>query len=341
MIARPDLFDDGTVEDAIKQVQPSYRAGFLALGSYTPLAYAIQHARPGVVKILVKHGAKLDTPIKGMHPLVWALCHDSYGPSDDAIAMVLLLLTLGCDSKIIPAQLIEHKPPKTAQVAQLHREHSWALPLAIVKRLHERLNCVIRYYIRIAQGFEPQTLRKEHSLAKFDASGIIAARYGQVGQRFLGERIEDFILYRSLTYEDSRRPLVAILPGKPLNTLWRSCARAPLTLSPAGTAGHGKTYYVKNVAACADAPLYFVDLAGAEDQRELFGSPPPFHGCEEGSPLNNFLAENNGKTAVILLDELDKCGKDIREAWLHILEEGELDPSFTSVPFADELFSSN
>jgi ATP-dependent Clp protease ATP-binding subunit ClpA len=58
-------------------------------------------------------------------------------------------------------------------------------------------------------------------------------------------------------------------------------------------------------------------------ETDLFGPKAPFHGCEGGSPLNNFLIAKSGKRAVVMLDEFEKSTKEALNSLLITLDEGE------------------
>jgi ATP-dependent Clp protease ATP-binding subunit ClpA len=57
-------------------------------------------------------------------------------------------------------------------------------------------------------------------------------------------------------------------------------------------------------------------------ETDLFGPRAPYKGHETGSPLNNFLAQNSGKRAIVMLDELEKSTQEVMNSLLIIFDEG-------------------
>ncbi|KAF3205579.1 hypothetical protein TWF191_001833 [Orbilia oligospora] len=89
-----------------------------------------------------------------------------------------------------------------------------------------------------------------------------------------------------------------------------------------GPSGHGKTELAKQMERYLGVPFHSENMASVKREDEFFGPHKPYKGWEEGSPVNNFLADNNGKRCIVLLDEVEKTGINIRNALLVPFERG-------------------
>lgn len=89
-----------------------------------------------------------------------------------------------------------------------------------------------------------------------------------------------------------------------------------------GPSGHGKTELGRRLGMILSLPSEDVDLGQVKYESDLFGPNRPYLGCERGSKLNNFLAENSGRRAIVMLDEIEKSGPGILNSLLIIIDEG-------------------
>jgi ATP-dependent Clp protease ATP-binding subunit ClpB len=104
------------------------------------------------------------------------------------------------------------------------------------------------------------------------------------------------------------------------NLLWES--KNPVVLLFTDPSGHGKTELAKRMGDLLSIDSLTVDCATARFETDLFGPQAPYHGCEEGTPLNNYLAKVAGQRAVVFLDEFDKTTSAVRQAMLLLFESG-------------------
>ncbi len=83
--------------------------------------------------------------------------------------------------------------------------------------------------------------------------------------------------------------------------------------------GHGKTVLAERLgAALVPRGSYLkVDCTQCQDQYSMFGAANPYVGAADGAKLNNHLAAHSGKPCVVLLDEIEKTGKDVWNALLN------------------------
>lgn len=96
----------------------------------------------------------------------------------------------------------------------------------------------------------------------------------------------------------------------------------PLVMVFAGPSGHGKTEVAKQMGALLSVESIVIDCAEMKTEMTFFGPKAPYQGSGEGSPLNNHLCRNAGKLNVVFLDEFEKSTKEVWEALLLILDQG-------------------
>ena len=90
-----------------------------------------------------------------------------------------------------------------------------------------------------------------------------------------------------------------------------------------GSSGIGKTYLVKEYSKYLDIPLIRLDMSEFRENHsvsKIIGSPPGYVGYDD---TNNVLEQvRNNPFSIILLDEIEKAGRDVINLFLQILDEG-------------------
>ena len=89
-----------------------------------------------------------------------------------------------------------------------------------------------------------------------------------------------------------------------------------------GPSGHGKTELGKRLGSLLSLQILTIDMTEIKYETDLFGPKAPYIGCESGSPLNNFLAENSGKRAIVMLDEFEKSTREVQNSLLVLFSDG-------------------
>lgn len=96
----------------------------------------------------------------------------------------------------------------------------------------------------------------------------------------------------------------------------------PLVMAFAGASGHGKTELAIQMGNLLSVKHIVIDCAQLRDRMDLLGASHGYFRNDEGSELNNFIAENNGKRAVVFLDEFDKTEQVVRDSLLEATDKG-------------------
>ena len=65
-----------------------------------------------------------------------------------------------------------------------------------------------------------------------------------------------------------------------------------------------------------------VDCTEMRHETDMFGPKHPYQGSAEGSPLNNYLAQQSGSRSIVFLDEFEKMTDNVRRALLLAFDSG-------------------
>ena len=98
--------------------------------------------------------------------------------------------------------------------------------------------------------------------------------------------------------------------------------KKPLILLLTGPSGHGKTELAKRMGSLLSLKIHQVDCTEMRHETDILGPKAPYYGSQEGSPLNNHLAEHDGQKTVIFMDEFDKTTTAVHQAMLLPFESG-------------------
>lgn len=92
-----------------------------------------------------------------------------------------------------------------------------------------------------------------------------------------------------------------------------------------GTSGVGKTMLANTVGDFLQKKIIKIDMGNYSESHsisKLIGSPPGYHGHDEGGQLTEFVSQN--PHCVVILDEIDKAHRKVLNAFLGIFEVGEV-----------------
>ncbi|ROV99612.1 hypothetical protein VPNG_07730 [Cytospora leucostoma] len=195
------------------------------------------------------------------------------------------------DYRKVPHAFVTEKhgiTPAEEWCTQKHRE-------ALVRTL----DMTTRYLLWLASRLSPPTKRLLQIAVEYKATGLLKLPLQIIGQQSTIRMITNEIL--SHVGSDVAKPLI---------------------MAFAGPSGHGKTELAMQMGAMLSVPMINLDCTHIKDDFALFGSTLSYRGNEEGTHLNNFLAENEGKRCVVFLDEFEKTDKSMHQSLLKLMEEG-------------------
>lgn len=146
--------------------------------------------------------------------------------------------------------------------------------------LARALDMTTRYLLWLASRLSPPTKRLLQIAGEYKATGLLKLPLQIIGQQSTVRMFVNTAL--SHVADDTTKPLV---------------------MAFAGPSGHGKTGLAKNMGAMLSVPMINLDCTHIQNDWALFGSTGGFQGNQDGTRLNNFLADNTGKRCVVILDE--------------------------------------
>ncbi|KAF2089331.1 P-loop containing nucleoside triphosphate hydrolase protein [Saccharata proteae CBS 121410] len=268
------------------------------------LHYAIKRNDPKLVRLLLQQNADPNTShVAGKVPLLaWAVMISKYTVLNTT-EVVKILLEYGADPEAIPSDMWTDYLKEPSAVLQKDagatpKAAQWCNPgYRII--LAETFNLSQRYALFRSHSFKQPTERAKQISEAFGIQGILKIPHTIIGQPAAARMVAD-----QIPAEHAFQ----------MNT--------PLVMAFAGPSGHGKTELAKQMGDLLNVDSIIVDCTQMRTEWQLFGPPQGYKGCENGSPLNGFIAKNAGKSCVVFLDEFDKTVREVREALLTITENG-------------------
>lgn len=273
---------------------------------FPSIFYAAATNNAAILRLWCECGAEVSAVHRASKTplLAFVIAHGAISDSDTT-EMVATLLSLGASPAVVPPDLYSafyedlDEQEDLKQVTETQPEAAWC-SAASRKQLIRSLNIVQRYYLHRASKLKRP-------------SGAFHLVAGQCRTpQILG--MQHFLIGQSVATKMLLGYLTAYLTG--------DAPTSPLVLTFAGPSGHGKTELARQLGNMMNLPLEVVDCTAYRDIRELYGSPHPFSGYEQGSALNNFLATNSGQGSIVFLDEFEKTHADVRKSFLITFEKG-------------------
>ncbi|EPE05479.1 atpase aaa-5 [Ophiostoma piceae UAMH 11346] len=279
--------------------------------------YAVESNDPSFLRLWASYDAKVSVvhPASGTPLLAYAIGLSEQLDGCDTSDVVTTLLSLGASPKSIPEafyqpynkdlcedELLQHVDGVDAKAkdADFHYEWQWCHPAFIRRLMVRTMHLTNRYHLDRATRLPRVGIRHRQVAAMRNAKGVLGIPHYLIGQTVAANQL----MQKLLTY--------LTVPSK-----------KPLVLVFAGPSGHGKTELARKLGYLLGLALEVVDCTIFNDERELFGPRAPYYGSEHGSPLNNFIAKNNGKQSIVFLDEFEKTTTNIHQALLVPFDNGE------------------
>ncbi|KAF2762063.1 P-loop containing nucleoside triphosphate hydrolase protein [Pseudovirgaria hyperparasitica] len=277
------------------------------LNGHNPLFYAVASMHVDVVGLLVGLGGDINVALPSRPglsiPLIafaalegWCRLRRHQGTE-----MIRKLLALGADHELIPRDMWEdyiRAPAKLAPPGALPPKATWCsgrIRIALAKAL----NLTDRYLLFTAEEYKSPSRLQSQILSDTQSKSLFELPFYVVAQRYAIERIQKSLMSHIVVQD--RRPLVLIFGGP---------------------SGHGKTELARQIKDLLNVSFHNVNCTDMKFNNDIFGPHAPYKGYEDGSPLNNFLADRNGNRAVVLLDEFEKTSQEVHHTLLRPFDEG-------------------
>ena len=286
----------------------------LQLGSqdrqYPILYFAVERNSPDVIRVLCEAGADPSLRVfasdaaAGFPVLSYAILSAEYAVSDTTDT-IIALLSGGANPQDVPQDMWQDyiKAPSISMTYApnwdkvLH--YKWCTG-DVRKALCRNLNLMQRYTLWKAWHIGRPTPRMVQCAEAWEMMPIFEVPYHIIGQHHATEQVQKAVLGHRLFQNDT-----------------------PLVLLFTGPSGHGKTELARRMGSLLSLELLVVDCTEMRMETDIFGPKAPYYGSDKGTPLNNYLAEWNGKRAVVFLDEYEKTTDAVRKSMLLLFENGD------------------
>jgi ATP-dependent Clp protease ATP-binding subunit ClpB len=271
----------------------------------SPVLYcAIARNDRDLVDLLLEYGVnpngRTDTNINAP-PIAFAVIH-GHIDSFDTTEILESLLCAGVDPKTIPEDMWKNymEMPRETWPTKDHKGLTWCDD-DTRKQIAQGLNLGQRYALFRASLCPALTTRELQSAELYGVKNLIRLPHRVVGQIPAVEPLQKYILEHFASSVDDPEPLVMVFAGPP---------------------GHGKTELAQQLGDLLGVKQDTVACSQMNCEFELFGAKLGYDRSQEGSKLNNLLAQNDGLSSVAFLDEFDKTSSKVCEALLTVMSEG-------------------
>ena len=293
-------FETAKVKSYLAQAVP----GDTCTNRYPILFFGVERNSPEIVRVLCKAGAD---PSQKAEPwalplLAYTILSGEYDLSDTTDTLIALLAE-GARPEQLPSDMYEAplQPPRAdppTGADALFSFHGWCTP-ELRKALARNLNLMQRYSLWRAKHRTSSTPRMVQIATAFSILPLLETSYHIVGQTAAIKQVIDGVMSHYM-FSDG----------------------FPLVMLFTGASGHGKTEVAKRMGTLLSLPIHFLDATEMRHETDIFGPKAPYQNYEKGSKLNNFLAKNSGKRAVVFLDEFEKTTTAVHMSLLLPFESG-------------------
>ncbi|OCK98980.1 P-loop containing nucleoside triphosphate hydrolase protein, partial [Cenococcum geophilum 1.58] len=266
--------------------------------------YAVETNNEALIRTWVEYGADVNAlePGTGLPLLAFAILNSTQ--HDGGSMLVLrILLSNGADVTVIPSYLLEPIHPEndaSTQARPLKKDASQTWCNGVIEKMVENsLTVSQKYFIRRRSRHPAPSSRFIQVAREYQLTELCGLPFTMIGQDLSIEMLTNRLLTHLITPTTK-----------------------PLVLTFAGPSGHGKTEVGRRLGDLLSLKMLVVDMTQIKHETDLFGPYSPYVGYEKGSPLNNFLADNSGRKAIVMLDEIEKSGSKIMDANLIVFDEG-------------------
>lgn len=285
---------------------PTCKSAFLKNG-WPSLYYAVEKNSSKILSLLLQSGLDPHELHKEFHlPLLaFAIIH-GYREAVDTTDTMRILLAHGVDPKIIPKDMWiniletpREKPPS-----------EWRLQGSALSPGTGQLWCKREHRVLLAKSLRlthRYLLLSAHRLKKPNARTIQVARINEMTD-----------LAKLPYYLIGQRPATKLVLGNIFSHVAIK-REHPMVMAFAGPSGHGKTELASAIGAILSVKTTVIDCTRVTTVWGLFSTTSGWQNQEQGSQLNNFLADHNGLRSVISWMSLIKPIKKYRMHYCWLL----------------------
>ncbi|KAL8712466.1 MAG: hypothetical protein Q9220_003314 [cf. Caloplaca sp. 1 TL-2023] len=295
-----DRWDIPKIEQGLRQPVNKYTIA----QTYPILFYAVERNSPELIRLLCHRGVDPNGPgePENLPILAYAIISAEYSLSDTTDCL-FTLLAMGADPYQLPRDMwCEYVRAPTKTVLKASEEdvikYRW-LTVDARAALCRTFNLLQRYHFKMASMLPRKTPRQKQVAAAFDLTPLFEIPFQIVGQRLAARTVQEWVTSHALHHIEM-----------------------PLVLLFTGPSGHGKTELAKSMGELLSVPFLKIDCTQMQKETDLFGANAPYQGWQDGSTLNNYLAEHSGQKAVVFLDEFDKTTEGVYKSLLLVFDEG-------------------
>ncbi|KAE9987581.1 hypothetical protein EG328_002222 [Venturia inaequalis] len=283
------------------------------VSGYPLIFYAARTNNEDIIRNVVAYGADVNAfsdhhKVPVLAYVIIACSMSGY----DCTSTLKTLLSLGASADVFPKlfyspydTVLPYDGPSEDELADLDEENKkWCQPADIRSKLALGLDITQRYYLKKATTIPRSNERRAQFAGGIRISALLALPYLLIGQTVAAISCKESLLRHFLFTSGNKQ-------------------QQPLILVFAGPNGHGKTELACRFSALLSTKMTNVDCSIFSNSDQLFGSQGGHKNSENGSNLNNFIAEHDGKRCVVFLDKFEKTTYNVHDALLKPFSEGE------------------
>lgn len=264
------------------------------------LFYAVARNSVEAIQILIQYGANPnDNDCPGIPLLAFAILYGKRKPTN-ITGVVKQLLAHGADPLVIPQDMwIDYiHDPKIACPTSPSKQAKWfnaEYRTGLVAALH----LTQRYLLYRASRLKKLTDRELQLGSDHKIANLFRVPYFMIGQLPAAGLVMETVF----SHVTNNNPV-------------------PLVMVFAGPSGHGKTELAEQMGDLLSVKHQVFNCSEWHSRIDILGGSNAYRRSEQGSILNNFVSENDGRRAVVVLDEFDKTTDEVRLSLLNVINRG-------------------